>query len=94
MGGTLKVPEGEPAAKVVERLKAIQGLLETASAIAEDKRKRSEVQAAFAEFLLDGLYAHRRINRNEELGYVAQQKKREASEPREDSCSRTGGQYN
>ena len=94
LGGTLKVPEGEPAAKVVERLKAIQGLLETASALAEEKRKRPEVQAAFAEFLLDGLYAHRRINRNEELGYVAQQKKREASEPREIPVRGAGGQYN
>ena len=94
LGGTLKVPEDEPAAKVVRRLKAIQGLLETASALAEDKQKRPEVQAAFAEFLLDGLYAHRRINRNEELGYVAQQKKHEASEPREFPVRGAGGQYN
>ena len=75
-------------------MKAIQGLLETASALAEDKRNRPEVQAAFAEFLLDGLYAHRRINRNEELGYVAQQKKHEASEPHEIPVRGAGGQYN
>jgi len=38
---------------------------------------------AAAEFVLEGLYAHRRISRNEERGFFAEEKKR--VEPREDS---------
>jgi magnesium chelatase subunit I len=35
------------------------------------------VRAAAAEFILEGLYAHRRISRNEEIGYTAEVRRRE-----------------
>jgi hypothetical protein len=43
---------------------------------------------------LDGLHAHRRINRDEELGYVAEPKKREAPEQPEAPSRRARRQYN
>jgi magnesium chelatase subunit I len=38
------------------------------------------VRASAAEFILEGLYAHRRINRNEEVGFTAGERKREPPE--------------
>jgi magnesium chelatase subunit I len=35
------------------------------------------VRAAAAEFILEGLYAHRRISRNEEVGFMAEPRRRE-----------------
>ena len=35
------------------------------------------VRASAAEFILEGLYAHRRISRNEEVGFTAGERKRE-----------------
>jgi len=40
------------------------------------------VRASAAEFVLEGLYAHRRISRNEERGFAAEERKRE---PREEA---------
>ena len=36
------------------------------------------VRAGAAEFILEGLYAHRRISRNEEAGFTAEARRREA----------------
>ena len=65
------------------------------------KTKRSEgnesdpaVLASTGEFLLDGLYAYRRISRNEELGYVAQEKKRDSSERKPTPAGTAQRQYN
>ena len=44
------------------------------------------MRAAAAEFVLEGLYAHRRISRNEERGFAAEEKKREP--PREEGGGR------
>ncbi len=42
------------------------------------------VRASAAEFVLEGLYAHRRISRNEERGFASEERKpREGKEPRE-----------
>ncbi len=35
------------------------------------------LRASAAEFVLEGLYAHRRINRSEERGFTAEERKRE-----------------
>ena len=49
--------------------------------------------AAAAEFILEGLYAHRRISRNEERGFAAEERKREP--PRAKRTPRTfRRQYN
>ncbi len=35
------------------------------------------MRAGAAEFILEGLYAHRRISRNEEAGFTAEARRRE-----------------
>jgi magnesium chelatase subunit I len=94
LGGALKVGENEPSAKVVEQLGKIQGLLETAARAVQEHAKSPEALASAGEFLLDGLHAHRRINRDEELGYIAEPKKREAPEQPEFPSRRARRQYN
>jgi magnesium chelatase subunit I len=54
------------------------------------------VRAAAAEFILEGLYAHRRISRSEERGFAAEEKRREAAGGREEGNPPRGyrRQYN
>ena len=94
LGGTLKLTDGEPAESVVEQLGQIQGLLELAAGAVEEKADDPAVLASAAEFLLDGLYAYRRISRNEELGYVAQEKKRDPAERKPTPAGTAQRQYN
>ncbi len=77
LGGTLKVRDAQSSAELVRQLEAIQGLMEAAAVVEKGLPGDPAVKASAAEFVLDGLYAHRRISRNEELGYMAEEKKRE-----------------
>jgi magnesium chelatase subunit I len=87
LGGNIKIQDATPAAQVVEQLKDIQGLLEKLSAVGVKTRDAAEMQVSAAEFLLEGLYAHKRIGRNEERVFVAgekQPRRAEASGMREE----------
>jgi magnesium chelatase subunit I len=77
MGGTLKIGDNDPAAEVMKQLQGIQGLVETAGRLQAGLPEDPAAKASTAEFVLDGLYAHRRISRNEEVGYLAEERKRE-----------------
>jgi magnesium chelatase subunit I len=46
------------------------------------------VRAAAAEFILEGLYAHKRISRNEEIGFMSEVRKREPEDPRQKPTKR------
>jgi len=65
----LRVPEGAPAAELLELAGAVPGLLDAAAALAEGEG--AEQLAAAAEFVLEGLHARKLIARSEERGYVA-----------------------
>ncbi len=94
LGGTLKIADDQPSAEVVKQLQGIQGLLEVAGRLAKGLPEDPAVQASTAEFVLDGLYAHRRISRNEEVGYLAEERKREGTRDRDDFPPRPRRQYN
>jgi len=49
------------------------------------------LRASAAEFILEGLYAHRRINRNEEAGFMAEPRRRE--QPGDDGKKAARRQY-
>jgi magnesium chelatase subunit I len=84
LGGSLKLDESAPASKMVKQLNSIQGLMEKLGALGLGVSEPDAVRASAAEFILEGLYAHRRINRGEERGYTADERKREApEEPRQ-----------
>ncbi len=83
MGGSLKLDETASSAKMVGELGKIQGLLEKTKRLGLGASEPDAVRAGAAEFILEGLYAHRRISRNEEAGFMAEARRRET--PAEDS---------
>jgi len=94
LGGTLKIREAQPAAEIVKQLDTIQGLAEVAAVLTKDLPDDAAVRASASEFVLDGLYAHRRISRNEEVGYLAEERKREARDHDEFPPRNPRRQYN
>ena len=82
LGGTLKLDENVDSAAMVKQLAGIQGLMEKVKVLGLTSNEPDAVRASAAEFILEGLYAHRRISRNEERGFAAEEKRRES--PREE----------
>jgi magnesium chelatase subunit I len=77
LGGNLKLDETSTSAEMVKELGGIQGLLEKTKLLGLGASEPDAVRAAAGEFILEGLYAHRRISRSEETGFTAEQKRRE-----------------
>jgi len=75
MGGELKVPANASAAETVAQLKKIQGLLEHVDKVRVKAKDDPASVVAAAEFILEGLHAHKRISRSEERGFFAEQRK-------------------
>src|SRR5689334_17420889 len=76
-GGSLKMDESAPASDMIQQLTAVPGLLEKSKLLGLGASEPDAVRAAAAEFILEGLYAHRRISRNEEIGFTAEPRRRE-----------------
>jgi magnesium chelatase subunit I len=79
LGGTLKLDETAPAKDLVKELGNIQGLLAHTKRLGLGVSEPDAVRAAAGEFILEGLYAHKRIGRNEEVGFTAGERRREAA---------------
>ncbi len=86
LGGSLKLDETAKSETMVKELGRIQGLLEKAGVLGLGVSEPDAVRAAAAEFILEGLYAHRRISRNEESGFMAEPRRREP--PPEDKAKK------
>src|SRR6266702_4777606 len=71
LGGTVKLDDNQPAAAALADLKEIQGLFERLSSIDVKPSATPQKVVAAAEFLLEGLVAHRKLSRNEEHGFAA-----------------------
>ena len=71
LGGSLRLDEETPAHAMVEQLGRIQDLLEFTKKLGLSENESDALRASAGEFILEGLYAHRRISRNEELEFVA-----------------------
>jgi magnesium chelatase subunit I len=80
LGGSLKMDDSVDSANILKQLAKIQGLMEKTGALGLGSSEPDAVRASAAEFILEGLYAHRRISRNEELGFTAGERKREPPE--------------
>ena len=79
LGGTLKLDETAPSSALIKELGSIQGLLAHTKRLGLGVSEPDAVRAAAAEFILEGLYAQKRIGRNEEVGFTVGERRREAS---------------
>jgi magnesium chelatase subunit I len=77
LGGSLKLDELIDSAAIVEQLSSIQGLMDKVKVLGISTDAEGATRASAAEFILEGLYAHRRISRDEERGFMAEERKRE-----------------
>ena len=74
LGGTVKLDDDQPSAAAFADLKKIQGLFEKLSSLDVKASDAAPRVVAAAEFLLEGLVAHRKLSRSEERGFAAQEK--------------------
>ncbi len=82
LGGSLKIEDGEPAAAIAAELKQIQGLFDKLLPLGVKLSDAPERLVAAAEFLLEGMVAHRRLSRNEERAFSAGDNKRRGERER------------
>jgi magnesium chelatase subunit I len=95
LGGELKISANASSSEVMAQLKKIQGLFDNLSVLEVSQKDDSGMVASAAEFILEGLWAHKRINRSEERGYFADARKTpEPRDPREPSARVPRRQFN
>ena len=75
LGGTVQLNDAQSSASSHEELKQIQGLIEKLSPLQIDGKAAPEITVSAAEFLLEGMTAHKRISRSEERAFSAAEKK-------------------
>ncbi|MGH9568786.1 MAG: magnesium chelatase [Candidatus Angelobacter sp.] len=83
LGGEIKLADSASAKEILEGLKNIQGLTEKLAPVGIKPKERPEVLVSAAEFVLEGLHAHRRIGRTEERVFQAEKQPRRAERPYE-----------
>ena len=74
LGGTVKLDDNQPAAAACAELKQIQGLFETLAPLGMKKSDPPAKMVAAAEFLLEGMVAHRKLSRSEGREFSAQER--------------------
>jgi len=95
IGGELKVAANASSAEVLAQLKKIQGLFEHLETLDVRSKDDAALQTSAAEFILEGLWSQKRINRSEERGYFAEARKNpEPRDPREPSGRLPRRQFN
>jgi magnesium chelatase subunit I len=96
IGGELKVAANASSAEVLAQLKKIQGLFEHLETLGVRSKDDAALQTSAAEFILEGLWAQKRINRSEERGFFADARSKtpEPREPREPSGRLPRRQFN
>jgi magnesium chelatase subunit I len=75
LGGTVQLNDAQSSIGSVEELKQIQGLFEKLSPLEIEASSKPEITVSAAEFLLEGMYAHKRLSRTEERTFSATEKK-------------------
>ncbi|MCL2660029.1 MAG: sigma 54-interacting transcriptional regulator, partial [Acidobacteriaceae bacterium] len=75
LGGTVQLNDTQPSAGSLSELKQIQGLFEKLTPLKINGKSSPEIAVSAAEFLLEGMVAHKRISRNEERSFTATEKK-------------------
>jgi magnesium chelatase subunit I len=71
LGGTLQLADTSPAGEVLARAREIQGLVELTGQLGLDDAAPAAVLASAVDFVLEGLYAQRKISRTDDWRYHA-----------------------
>jgi magnesium chelatase subunit I len=80
LGGEIQIAESAAAADLLQTLRGIQGLMDKLTRVNVGPKDSPEAQVSAAEFILEGLYALKRIGRNEERVFTAGEKQPRPSE--------------
>jgi magnesium chelatase subunit I len=80
LGGTVQLNDTQPSAGSLAELKQIQGLMDRLATLKIDAKTRPEIAVSAAEFLLEGMYAHKRLSRTEERSFTAGERKQRIQE--------------
>ena len=80
LGGTVQLNDEQPSAASLGELQQIQGLFEKLATLNLTPKTKPEIAVSAAEFLLEGMYAHKRLSRTEERSFSAGEKKTRAEE--------------
>jgi magnesium chelatase subunit I len=81
LGGEIKLSDTASAQEVLDGLKNIQGLTEKLAPVGIKAKETPEVLVSAAEFVLEGLHAHRRIGRTEERVFSAEKQPKRPDRP-------------
>jgi magnesium chelatase subunit I len=88
LGGTLQADDSLPASEILSRTAAVQGLSELTSHAGVTNRAPAPVMAAAVDFVLEGLYAQKKISRSDEWHYQGAEPPRRAPRPAEPMMER------
>jgi len=77
LGGEIQLSDAVAASEALENLRGIQGLIDKLGPLGVSQKDTAERQVSAAEFILEGLHAHKRIGRSEERVFKAGEKKPE-----------------
>jgi len=97
LGGEIQLADTAGAVESLQSLRGIQGLMEKLVKVNVGPKDTPETQVSAAEFVLEGLHAHKRIGRNEDRVFTAGEKPPKVAEKsfeREDLPFRGKRPYN
>jgi magnesium chelatase subunit I len=75
--GTLKLAEDAPSADMLAQLQKVPRLLEHVGLLGVDRHGPAALVAAAGEFILEGLYAQKKIGRSDDRGFGAPERRNE-----------------
>lgn len=76
-GGTLRIREGSPAKDVLEQLARVPEILDNLVPLGVEPGSPEPLAAAAGEFVLEGLWAQKKIGRSDDRGFVAAERRPE-----------------
>ncbi len=85
LGGEIKLADTAGAQEILEGVRNIQGLTDKLAPLGIKSKEKPEVLVSAAEFVLEGLHAHRRIGRTEERVFSADKTAKRPERPIERS---------
>jgi magnesium chelatase subunit I len=74
LGGEIQLADSAGATEALHALRGIQGLMDKTVKVGVGPKDSHEAQVSAAEFILEGLHAHKKIGRNEERVFTAGEK--------------------